>query len=349
MQSWDAAYYSEKLKKQKFDFDQEELRPYFRAENVIKGIFKVSELMYGLQFKEINDVPVYHEEVRVFEVYEESGDFLSLFYIDLHPRETKNGGAWMTEFRSQGLYEGKVERSLVAIVCNLTPSSGDKPSLLTFDEVNTILHEFGHALHGIFSNVTYSSLASPDVYWDFVELPSQIMENWLTEKETLSLFAKHYETNEIIPDELIDKIKISRSFNAGTMGLRQLSFGLLDMAWHSGTQIDIDNVETFEDNAIAKTRLLPKIEGTSISCRLGHIFSGGYSAGYYSYKWAEALDADAFEYFKGNGIFNKDIAESFRINILEKGNTESPMDLYVKFRGREPDADALFRREQLLN
>ena len=255
----------------------------------------------------------------------------------------------MTEFRPQGLYEGKVERPLIAIVCNLTPSSEDKPSLLSFDEVETIFHEFGHALHGMLSNVTYSSLASPDVYWDFVELPSQIMENWLAEKETLSLFAKHYETNEIISDELIDKIKKSRSFNAGTLGLRQLSFGLLDMAWHSGTPIDIDNIETFEDNAIAKTRLLPKIEGTTISCHLGHIFAGGYSAGYYSYKWAEALDADAFEYFKENGIFNKDIAESFRKNILEKGNTESPMDIYVKFRGREPDPDALFRRDQLLS
>jgi Zn-dependent oligopeptidase len=349
MQSWDVAYYTQKLKKQKFDFDQEELRPYFKAENVINGIFKVAELMYGIQFKEICDVPVYHEEVRVFEVYEQSGDFLSLFYIDLHPRETKNGGAWMTEFRPQGLYEGKVERPLIAIVCNLTPSSEDKPSLLSFDEVETIFHEFGHALHGMLSNVTYSSLASPDVYWDFVELPSQIMENWLAEKETLSLFAKHYETNEIISDELIEKIKKSRSFNAGTLGLRQLSFGLLDMAWHSGTPIDIDNIETFEDNAIAKTRLLPKIEGTTISCHLGHIFAGGYSAGYYSYKWAEALDADAFEYFKENGIFNKDIAESFRRNILEKGNTESPMDIYVKFRGREPDPDALFRRDQLLS
>ena len=348
LQSWDFAYYSEKLKKQKFDFDQEELRPYFKAENVIKGIFKVAELMYGLQFKEVYDIPVYHKDVRVFEIYEKNNIFVSLLYIDLYPRETKRGGAWMTQFRSQGLFEGKIERPHVSIVCNLTPSTKDKPSLLTFSEVETVFHEFGHALHGMLSNVTYSSLASPDVYWDFVELPSQIMENWLSEKETLSLFAKHYETGKIIPDELIEKIKISRSFNVASMGLRQLSFGFLDMAWHTGAKDNLDSVEEFEENAIAKTRLLPKINDTNISCHLGHIFSGGYSAGYYSYKWAEALDADAFEYFKENGIFNSEIAESFRKNILEKGNTEPPMDLYIKFRGKEPDPDALLRRDKLI-
>ncbi len=348
MQAWDSAYYSQKLKKQKYDFDQEELRPYFKSENVIDGIFQVAGLMYGLKFKEINDVPVYHEEVQVFEVHEDNGDFLALFYIDLHPRETKNGGAWMTCWRPQGLYKGKVDRPLVSIVGNLTPSTEDKPSLLTFMEVNTIFHEFGHALHGMLSKVTYRSLASPDVYWDFVELPSQIMENWLGEKETLSLFAKHYETGEIIPDNLIEKIKKSQSFNAGTMGLRQLSLGMLDMAWHTGDPSKVDDVVKFEDEAIEKTRLLPKVEGSTISCQLGHIFGGGYSAGYYSYKWAESLDADAFEYFKENGIFNKKIAESFRKNILEKGNTEPPMDMYVKFRGKEPDPDALLRRDKLI-
>ena len=348
MQAWDSAYYSQKLKKQKYDFDQEELRPYFKSENVIDGIFQVAGLMYGLKFKEINDVPVYHEEVRVFEVHENNGDFLALFYIDLHPRETKNGGAWMTCWRPQGLHKGKVDRPLVSIVGNLTPSTEDKPSLLTFMEVKTIFHEFGHALHGMLSKVTYRSLASPDVYWDFVELPSQIMENWLGEKETLSLFAKHYETGEIIPDELIEKIKKSQSFNAGTMGLRQLSLGMLDMAWHTGDPSHVEDVVKFEDEAIEKTRLLPKVEGSTISCRLGHIFGGGYSAGYYSYKWAESLDADAFEYFKENGIFNKKIADSFRKNILEKGNTEPPMDMYVKFRGKEPDPDALLRRDKLI-
>jgi len=349
LQGWDLAYYAEKLKKEKFNFDQEKLRPYFKVENVIDGIFKVAELLYGLQFKEINDVPIYHKEVKVFEAYEENGDFLALFYIDLHPRESKKSGAWMTSFRSQGIYEGKVERPLVSIVGNLTPSTEKTPSLLTFMEVKTIFHEFGHALHGMLSKVTYSSLSSPDVYWDFVELPSQIMENWLGEKETLSLFARHYETDEIIPDELIDKIKNTQSFNAGLMGLRQLSLGFLDIAWYTCVPKDIKSIEDFEDEAIAKTRLLPKIEGTTISCHLGHIFSGGYSAGYYSYKWAEALDADAFEHFKENGIFNKIIAESFRRNILEKGNTEPPMELYVKFRGKEPDPDALLRRDQLLD
>ena len=230
MNIWDLSYYAEKLKKQKFDFDQEELRPYFKAENVIDGIFKVAEILYGLQFTKVNDIPVYHEEVQVFEVHDEDGSFLSLFYIYLHPRETKNGGAWMTSWRSQGLSNGKIERPLISIVANLTPSTEDKPSLLTYDEVETIFHEFGHALHGILSNVTYRYLASPDVYWDFVELPSQIMENWLAEKETLKLFAKHYETGENLPDSFIEKIKASRSFNAGINGLRQLSFGFLDMA-----------------------------------------------------------------------------------------------------------------------
>ena len=348
MQSWDSAYYSEKLKIQKYDFDQEELRPYFKTENVMAGIFKVAKLMYGLHFKETKDFPIYHEEVQVFEVYEENGDFLSLFYVDLHPRETKNGGAWMTSWRQQGLHKGKVERPLISIVCNLTPSTEKKPSLLTFREVETIFHEFGHALHGMLSKVTYASLASPDVYWDFVELPSQIMENWLGEKETLSLFAKHYETGEIIPDDLIEKIKKSQSFNAGTMGLRQITFGMLDMAWHTGNPSEVEDVAKFEDEAIEKTRLLPKIEGSTISCQLGHIFAGGYSAGYYSYKWAEALDADAFEYFKEKGIFNTVIADSFRKNILEKGNTKPPMDMYVKFRGKEPDPDALLRRDNLI-
>jgi peptidyl-dipeptidase Dcp len=348
MQSWDSAYYSEKLKNLKYDFDQEELRPYFTSENVIDGIFKVAQLMYGLNFIETKDIPIYHEEVRVFEVYEENGDFLALFYIDLHPRETKNGGAWMTSWRPQGLHNGKVERPLISIVCNLTPSTEDKPSLLTFSEVETIFHEFGHALHGMLSKVTYASLASPDVYWDFVELPSQIMENWLGEKDTLSLFAKHYETGEIIPDDLIGKIKKSQSFNAGTMGLRQVSLGMLDMAWHTGDPSNVEDVAKFEDEAIKKTRLLPKVEGSTISCHLGHIFAGGYSAGYYSYKWAESLDADAFEHFKENGIFNTVIADSFRKNILEKGNTEPPMDMYVKFRGKEPDPDALLRRDNLI-
>lgn len=347
-QVWDSAYYLEKLKIQKFDFKQEELRPYFEVGNVLNGIFKVADHLYGIQFSEIFDIPVYHKDVKVFEVNEKDGDFIALFYVDLHPRETKSGGAWMTSWRSQGLFNGKVERPLISIVANLTPPTKDKPALLTYDEVNTVFHEFGHALHGMLSNVTYRSLASPDVYWDFVELPSQIMENWLGEKETLQLFAKHYQTGETIPDDLIEKIKKSQSFNAGMFGLRQISFGILDMAWHTGDPTGIDNVIDFEDQAIEKTRLLPKVEGSSISCKLGHIFAGGYSAGYYSYKWAESLDADAFELFKEEGIFNKENADSFRKNILEKGNTEDPMDLYVKFRGKKPDPDALLRRDDLI-
>ena len=255
----------------------------------------------------------------------------------------------MTYFRPQGLCDGKVERPLISIVGNLTPSTEEKPSLLTFDEVETIFHEFGHALHGMLSKVTYSSLASPDVYWDFVELPSQIMENWLGEKETLQLFAKHYETKADIPDELIEKIKASQAFNKGLWGLRQLSLGFLDMAWHTTNPANIDNVAEFEKQAMEKTRLLPRVDGANISCSFGHIFAGGYSAGYYSYKWAEALDADAFEHFKEKGIFNKEVAKSFRTNILEKGNTKPPMELYVKFRGKEPDPNAMFRRDKLLN
>ena len=349
IQPWDVAYYTEKLKKQRFGFDQEELRPYFKSENVIKGIFKVAQLMYGLKFKEVKDIPVYHKEVKTYEVYENNGEFLSLFYIDLHPRQTKRGGAWMTQFRSQGIYKGEMKRPHISIVCNLTPSTEKKPSLLSFSEVNTIFHEFGHALHGMLSNVTYSSLASPDVYWDFVELPSQIMENWLNEKETLRLFAFHYKTGEVIPDKLINKINESNGFNAGMFGLRQLSLGFLDMAWHTNKPENKIDIEQFENNAISKTQIVPKIGGTTISCHLGHIFSGGYSAGYYSYKWAEALDADAFELFKENGIFDKSTSNSFRKNILEKGNTEDPMKLYIKFRGKKPDHKALLRREKLIN
>ena len=348
IQAWDLAYYTEKLKIKKFDINEEALRPYFSVENVIKGIFKVADLLYGLQFKEIFDVPVYHKDVRVFHVKEKNGNFLSLLYIDLHPRETKSGGAWMTSWRSQGLFEGKLERPLISIVANLTPPSNNIPALLTYDEVNTIFHEFGHALHGMLSNVTYRSLASPDVYWDFVELPSQIMENWLSEKETLRLFAKHYKTGETIPNKFINKIKKSQSFNAGIFGLRQISLGILDMSWHTDNPTEIENVGEFEDRVLEKTRLLPRLNNTNISCKLGHIFAGGYSAGYYSYKWAETLDADAFELFKQKGIFNKEIAESFRKNILEKGNSESPMDIYVKFRGKEPDPDALLRRDELI-
>jgi len=348
IQSWDSQYYLTKLKKQKFDLDQEELRPYFKVENVIDGIFKVANLMYGLEFKEINDVPVYHKEVSVFEVFEENGDFLALFYIDLHPRPTKSGGAWMTVFKPQGMYNNKVERPIISIVCNLSSSTQKVPSLLTFTEVSTIFHEFGHALHGILSKVTYSSLASPQVYWDFVELPSQIMENWLSESETLNLFARHYLTDEFIPENLVKKIQKSKKFCVGIRGVSHYQQSILDMAWHTGDPTAIQDVGKFEDKIVSNTRLFPNIEGTNRSCNFGHIFAGGYSAGYYSYRWAEVLDADAFEHFKENGIFNKEIAKSFRENILEKGNTEDPMDLYMKFRGKKPDPNALLRRDGLI-
>lgn len=346
-QSWDFSYYSEKLKKEKFAFDTEELRPYLKAENVINGIFTVAKKMYGLNFIEVNDVPLYHTEVKTYEVLDKDSSNLGLLYVDLYPRETKRGGAWMNTFRTQGLQEGEIKRPHVLICGNLTPSTPDNPSLLSFNETRTVFHEFGHALHGLLSDVKYRSLASPNVYWDFVELPSQIMENWLLESETLKLFAKHFETGEVMPASLVDKVKESQTFNSGSMNNRQLSLGFLDMAWHTTDPNEIDNVETFEERIMEKTRLLPKTESNT-STGFGHIFSGGYSAGYYSYKWAEVLDADAFELFKERGIFNSEVSISFKDNILSKGNTEDPMNLYKRFRGSEPDPKALLRRDGLI-
>ena len=345
---WDAQYYSEKLKKKKFDFDEEELRPYFKMENVIEGIFTVANKLYGLKFNQINDVPAYHSDVKVYEVTDDSDTFVGLLYLDLFPRETKQGGAWMTTFRSQGYYKGKVRRPHVSIVANLTPSTDKTPSLLRLGEVTTIFHEFGHSLHSLLSDCTYCSLSGTNVYWDFVELPSQIMENWVKEKEALDLFAFHYETGKKMPDELIQKVKKAETFNKGMMNIRQLSFGLLDMAWHSHDPRTVEDVEAFEDRAIEKIRLLPKTKGTNTSCGFVHIFHGGYSSGYYSYKWAEVLEADAFELFKEKGIFNKEIANSFWKNILARGNTVHPMELYIKFRGQKPDPDAMLKRDGLL-
>lgn len=348
IQAWDYRYYGEKLKKELFDFDSEQLRPYFKMENVIDGIFKVANKLYGLEFIQNKELPVYHKDVKVYEVYDEDKNFVGLFYLDLFPRETKRSGAWMTTYYTQGLYEGEIKRPHVAIVANLTPSTEDKPSLLLLDEVTTIFHEFGHALHGLLSNCKYRTLASPSVYWDFVELPSQIMENWVYEKEALDLFAKHYETGESIPEEIINKIKEIRKFMAAIFTVRQLTFGYLDMNWHDNDIPENINVFEFEKKAIEKLRLFPDIEKTNISCGFGHIFAGGYSAGYYSYKWAEVLEADAFEYFKEKGIFNREVSTSFKENILAKGNTDHPMTLYINFRGREPDPDALLRRDGLL-
>jgi peptidyl-dipeptidase Dcp len=347
LMGWDFGYYSEKLKKELYDFDEEVLRAYFPLDATVKGMFTIAGKLYKLDFKERTDLSVYHEEVRVFEV-SRLGEHIGLFYMDLHPRDTKQGGAWATSFRSQGLEAGSVKRPHIAIVCNFTPSTPDRPSLLRMDEVRTLFHEFGHALHGLLSDCTYQSMGGTSVYWDFVELPSQIMENWVTEKEALDLFARHHETGEAIPAELVEKMKSIQQFNAGYMSLRQLNFGYLDMAWHLSDPGQIEDLAAFEKQHLEKTSVLPKVEGTLSSTSFAHIFAGGYSSGYYSYKWAEVLDADAFEKFQEDGIFNEETAESFRANVLSRGNSAPPMDLYVAFRGRQPDADALLRRDGLL-
>ena len=348
LEAYDTAYYSEILKKRELDMDDEMLRPFFKLENVVEGIFKVANRLYGLSFKEVFNIPKYHDDVRTFEVYDEdSNKFVGLFYTDFFPRETKRPGAWMSGVKEQGMYQGKIERPHIMIVCNFTKPTKTKPSLLTLDEVLTLYHEFGHALHGLLSNVKYRELSGTNVYWDFVELPSQIMENWVLEKECLDLFAIHYETGEKIPAELVKKIKASGKFLEGYATLRQLTFAFLDMAYHTVDPESVTDVAGFEDKTISKTALLPKIPGTSISTSFSHIFAGGYSAGYYSYKWAEVLDADAFEFFQTSGIFNREVAKKFREFILEKGGTEHPMDLYKKFRGQEPDVGALLRRAGL--
>ncbi len=349
VQSWDIAYYSEKLKEQKYAFNEEELRPYFKLENVVNGVFEHAKKLYGIYFKENTKIPVYHEEVKVYEIYENgTNKYMGLFYTDFFPRETKKSGAWMTTFREQGLHDGEVKRPHVTIVCNFTKPTATKPSLLTYDEVRTLFHEFGHALHGILADGTYPSVTGTSVYWDFVELPSQIMENWVGEKEGLDVFAKHYETNQPIPGDLVGKLKRAQKFQTGWMMMRQLQFSLLDMAWYTADPKTITDVDAFETKATAETRLMPKMPGTNSSCAFAHIFAGGYSAGYYSYKWAEVLDADAFEYFLEKGIFNAEVALKFKEHILSKGGSEHPMELYKKFRGREPDPNALLRRDGLI-
>lgn len=346
--SYDSAYYSEILKKNELEIDDEMLRPYFKLENVIDGVFKVAGNLYDLNFKEVSNVPKYHEDVRTYEVYGADNNFIGLFYADFFPRATKRQGAWMSPLKEQGTYSsGSVERPHIMIVCNFTKPTKTKPSLLTLDEVLTLYHEFGHALHGLLSKCKYRDLAGTNVFWDFVELPSQIMENWVLEKECLDLFAVHYETGAKIPEELVKKIKLSGSFLEGLGTLRQLSFAFLDMAYHSADPSSIKDIKNFENEATKDSALLPSFPGTSISTSFSHIFAGGYSAGYYSYKWAEVLDADAFEYFKNSGIFDKAVATKFKENILEKGGTEHPMELYKKFRGQEPDVAALLRRAGL--
>jgi len=350
LQKWDGAYYSEKLKQELFDFDEEILKPYFQLENVINGSFEIAKRLYGLTFKEVSTIEKYHTDVKTYEVKNDKGEFVAVYYADFHPRAGKRNGAWKTGYKSQWILDGKNSRPHISIVCNFTKPTETKPSLLTFNEVTTLFHEFGHALHGMLANTTYPSLSGTSVSWDFVELPSQIMENWCFEKEALELFAKHYKTGEVIPIELIEKIKKASNFLEGLQTFRQLSFGILDMAWHSQTKNDlaIENVKGFETKAFENTKLYPGVEENCMSTAFSHIFQGGYSAGYYSYKWAEVLDADAFSYFKETGIFNKETATKFKDFVLSKGGTQDPMDLYKQFRGQEPTPDALLKRAGLL-
>ncbi len=349
LEKWDGSYYSEKLKQKLFSLDDEQLKPYFKLENVIDGVFEVAEKLFGLRFEEVSDIDTYHEEVKTYRVYDLEKNFISIFYADFHPRAGKRGGAWMTSYKSQWKNGGQNVRPHISNVCNFTPSTPTKPSLLTFNEVTTLFHEFGHGLHGMLANTTYPSLSGTSVYWDFVELPSQVMENWCYEKEALELFAKHYETGEVIPMELVHKIKESATFQEGMQTLRQLSFGLLDMSWHGTDPTDIGDVKAYEKKTFEETNLYPDTPKTCMSTSFAHIFQGGYSSGYYSYKWAEVLDADAFAYFKENGIFNKEIAAKFKEHVLSKGGTENPMVLYKRFRGAEPKVEALLERAGLLN
>lgn len=348
LQKWDIAYYSEKLKQQELALDQEKLKPYFKLENVLNGVFNIAHKLYDLNFTETNQIEVYHKDVKTYEVTNNKGEFVAVFYADFFPRKGKRQGAWMTSFKNQWEKDGENSRPHVAIVCNFTKPTKDKPSLLTFNEVTTLFHEFGHALHGMLADTTYPNLSGTSVYWDFVELPSQILENWAYEKETLEIFAKHYETKEMIPMEWIKKIKKSANFLEGLATMRQISFGLLDMEWHAKSPKNYQSVKTVEERIFKETNLYPDVSENAMSTTFSHIFPGGYSSGYYSYKWAEVLDADAFAYFKENGIFNKEIAQKFKENILSKGGTEKPMILYKKFRGKEPNEDALLKRAGLL-
>jgi peptidyl-dipeptidase Dcp len=348
LEKWDGSYYSEKLKQKLFSLDDELLKPYFKLENVLNGAFTVAEKLFGISFKEVFDIDKYHEEVQTFEVLDEEKNLVAIFYSDFFPRKGKRNGAWMTSYKSQSVKNGDNERPHVSIVCNFTPPTETKPSLLTFNEVTTLFHEFGHALHGMLANTTYPSLSGTSVYWDFVELPSQVMENWCYEPEALALFAKHYETGEIIPQIYVEKIKESASFLEGMATLRQLSFGILDMAFHSNNPSEIIDIKAFEKQAMEGTTLYPDVTENCMSVSFSHIFQGGYSSGYYSYKWAEVLDADAFAYFQEKGIFNKEVATKFKENVLSKGGTELPMELYKRFRGHEPNADALLKRAGLV-
>jgi oligopeptidase A len=349
LEKWDGSFVGEKLRQATFNFEEEVLKPYLPLQACVKGMFEIAHKLYGLNFSEVKDIPVYHKEVSTYKVYDSKGTFVSYFYTDFHPRPGKRGGAWMTSFRSQYKKDGQDYRPQIAIVCNFSSPTSKTPALLTFQELTTLFHEFGHALHGMLANTTYPSLSGTSVSWDFVELPSQIMENWCYEKEALSLFAKHYKDQSLIPMELVQKIKDQATFLEGMATLRQLSFGLLDMAWHSRNPNEIKDVLTFENEAFKGTDLYPSVAESCMSTAFSHIFQGGYAAGYYSYKWAEVLDADAFEKFKEAGIFNSKVAADFKEFILSKGGSEDPMVLYKKFRGSEPKPEALLKRAGLLN
>ena len=342
---WDAGFYSHKLQMKKYNLDQERLRPYFELSKVIDGVFGLANRLYGITFKENKDIPVYHPDVKAYEVFDKDGSYLAVFYADFHPRKGKQGGAWMTEYQGQYIdRKGENVRPHVSVVMNLTKPTEDKPALLTLGEVETFLHEFGHSLHGMFANTRFESLSGTNVWWDFVELPSQFMENFAIEKEFLRTFAFHYKTGEPLPDELIQRIVKSRNFMAATACLRQVSFGLLDMAYYTKKDEFTDDIMTFEKQAWKKAIIGEQLKDTCMTVQFSHIMAGGYAAGYYSYKWAEVLDADAFSVFKRNGIFDQKTAQSFRDNILSKGGTEHPMELYKRFRGGEPTIDALLKR-----
>ncbi len=349
MEPWDVAYYGHQLKMRKYDLDPEMLRPYLELGNVIKGVFGLATRLYGITFRENNDIPVYHPDVRPYEVYDKDGSYLAVLYVDFHPRKGKRDGAWMTEFQGQWIErDGKNVRPHVSLVMNFSKPTEDKPALLRLGEVETFLHEFGHSLHGIFANTRFESLSGTNVWWDFVELPSQFMENFAVEKDFLRTFAFHYQTGEPMPDELIDKVIASRNYGAATACLRQVSFGLLDMAYYTHKEEFTDDIIPFEKKAWASAIIDEQRMDTCMTVQFSHIMAGGYAAGYYSYKWAEVLDADAFSVFKKEGIFNQKTAQRFRDNILSRGGTEHPMTLYKRFRGGEPTIDALKERDGLL-
>ena len=347
VQPYDWRYYTEKIRKERFDLDEEELKPYFSLENVRKGVFQVTGKLYGIQFKELNDVPKYHPDASVWEVTEANGTLVGVIYMDFFPRDSKRGGAWMTSYRTQKTVDGKRLAPVISIVCNFTKPSGDIPALLTFDEVSTFFHEFGHALHGLLSNVTYRSIAGTSVPRDFVELPSQIMENWAAEPEVLKMYAKHYKTGEVIPEALVNKLKKAGTFDQGFATTEYLAASLLDLAYHSQTKDITTDANTFEKAAMTKIGLIESIIPRYRSTYFSHIFSGGYSSGYYSYIWSGVLDTDAFEVFKTTTLFNPEKAKSFRENVLEKGGTEDPMVLYKRFRGAEPSIEPLLRKRGL--